>query len=129
MSRHPAWLSRADAHLARVADPAKVHPADRALAIASMLGDLAVLRVRLERALGCAMLELEDHGGRPKPDEPLPERREIRVALGMHRTDLAAITWLARVPEPTLAVILDKVRASPATRAWSARSLQQEFGG
>jgi hypothetical protein len=123
------WLPRARAHLGRITDPEVSHPADAAFAIAGMLAELAELRVEVERALGQTMLELEDHGGRPKPDEPLPERREVRAALAMNRTDLAALVWLAKVPEQALEVIVERVRARPPTRAWSARSLQQEFGG
>jgi hypothetical protein len=123
------WLPRAHAHLGRVADRKAMHPADAAFALAGMLADLAELRLEVERALGLAMLELEDHGGRPKPDEPLPERREVRAALAMNRTDLAALVWLAKVPEQALSVIVERVRALPPTRVWPARSLQQEFGG
>jgi hypothetical protein len=128
MSRPIPWLPRARAHLGRVSSPERSHPADAAFALAGMLADLAELRLEVERALGLAMLELDDPGGRPKPDEDQPERREVRGALGMNRTELAAAAWLAREPEGMLTVMRERVRAAPF-RGWSARGLQKEFGG
>ena len=135
MSKPVNWLPRARAHLGRVTSPSTAHdvewyghPADAAFALAAMLSDLAELRLEVERALGLAMLELADPGGRPKPDEAEPERREVRASLGMNRTDLAAAAWLARVPDRMLAVMRERVRAAPF-RGWTARSLQKEFGG
>jgi hypothetical protein len=121
------WLPRARAHLGRIANPKAMHPADTAFALAGMLADLAELRLEVERALGQVMLELDDPGGRPKPDEPLPERREVRGELKMDRTYLAALVWLAGEPDNMHAVMRGRVRASQF-RVWSARSLQKEFG-
>jgi hypothetical protein len=128
VTRPVPWISRARAHLGHIANPKAMHPADAAFALAGMLADLAELRLEVERALGRAMLELDDPGGRPKPDEPLPERREVRVALGMNRTDLAALAWLARLPDRSVASIRERVRMGPPTQVLSVRSLQKEFG-
>jgi hypothetical protein len=135
MSKPVPWLPRARAHLGRVSSPSTAHdvewyghPADAAFALAVMLSDLAELRLEVERALGLAMLDHDDPGGRPKPDEVEPERREVRAGLGMDRTYLAALAWLAREPESMLTVVRERVRAAPF-KVWTARSLQKEFGG
>ena len=128
LDAYPAWLDAALEHLAITTDATTVHPAEQAVALGIMLHDLAELRLDVERSLGLAMLALDDHRGRSMPDEPMPERREMRIKLGLDRTQLTALLWLARVTTDTIDQMRAELARSSAVRAWSLRSLHREFG-
>jgi hypothetical protein len=132
MTTRVSWYTEADKarrSFARRKGKAGVHPFDAALALSDYLAELAELQVLALRDLGRALEELEEHGGRPMPDEPLPERIEARRELGMHRTDLQVIRWLGALSDKQFARIVEQVRAKPPTRVWSLRQLHREFGG